>query len=97
MTVNAGDLMELTQDNLPASSILVFIVGFVSEEVQDDNTFKNIKIITTEFIAYTALSRYSSWDNVQIVALDRATFKTDPDVVKEYERLELVAASPLPI
>ncbi len=47
--------------------------------------------------AYTALSRCPSWDNVQIAALDRAAFKTDPDVIKEYERLELVAASPLPI
>ena len=45
--------------------------------------------------AYTALSRCPSWDNVQIAALDRAAFKTDPDVIKEYEHLELVAASPL--
>ena len=47
--------------------------------------------------AYTALSRCPNWDNVQIAALDREAFKTDPDMIKEYKRLELVAASPLPI
>ena len=47
--------------------------------------------------AYTALSRCPNWDNVQIAALDRSAFKTDPDMIKEYERLELIAASPLPI
>ena len=47
--------------------------------------------------AYTALSRCPNWDNIQIAALDKAAFKTDPDVIKEYERLELMAARPLPI
>src|SRR6266496_2113284 len=50
MTANAGDLTELTKDNLPASSISVFIIGFVLEEVQDNNTFKSIKVVATEFI-----------------------------------------------
>jgi len=39
-----------TQDNLPINFISVFVAGFVTEEVQNDNIFKNIKIITTEFI-----------------------------------------------
>jgi ATP-dependent exoDNAse (exonuclease V) alpha subunit len=47
--------------------------------------------------AYTALSRCSNWNHVQIAALEKEAFKTDPDMIKEYERLELVAASPLPI
>ncbi len=47
--------------------------------------------------AYTALSRCPNWNNVQIAALDRSAFKTDPGMIKEYERLELIAASPLPI
>ena len=47
--------------------------------------------------AYTALSRCSNWDHVQIAALHKDAFKTDPDVIKEYERLESMAASPLPI
>ena len=45
----------------------------------------------------TIHNRDTSWDHVQIAALDRATFKTDPDVIGEYERLEALAASPLPI
>ena len=36
-----------------------------------------------------------NWDNIQIAALDRAAFKTDPDVIREYERLELAALRPL--
>ena len=31
------------------------------------------------------------------LALDRAAFKTDPDAIREYERLELFAARGLPI
>src|ERR1043165_963480 len=50
MTANAGDLMELNQDNLPASSITVIITGFITEDTQNDNTFKSIKVITNEFI-----------------------------------------------
>ena len=50
MIANAGDLMELNQDNLPASSITVFITGFIVEEIQNDNKFKSIKIVTNEFV-----------------------------------------------
>ena len=50
MTANAGDLMELNQSSLSASSISVFIVEFVIREVQGDNMFKSIKVITTEYI-----------------------------------------------
>jgi hypothetical protein len=56
----------------------------------DDQIFSNGQ-------AYTALSRCTNWDNIQIASLSRSAFKTDPDVIKEYERLELLAASPLPI
>src|SRR6266498_3983613 len=44
-----------------------------------------------------ALSRCPKWENIQIASLDKAAFMTNPDVVREYERLEIVAASPLPI
>jgi|SRR6266542_3031841 len=50
MIANAGDLMELNQNNLPASSITVFIMRFITEEIQNDNKFKSIKIITNKFI-----------------------------------------------
>jgi uncharacterized membrane protein len=36
--------------NLPINFISVFVAGFVTEEVQNYNIFKNIKIVTTEFI-----------------------------------------------
>src|SRR6266542_3274377 len=50
MTANAGDLLTgLDHNNLPASSISVFISGIVAEEIQSDNMFKYIKIVTTEF------------------------------------------------
>src|SRR6266540_4780120 len=50
MIANAGNLMELNQDNLPASSITVFIIGFVIKEIQNDNKLKSIKVITNKFI-----------------------------------------------
>ena len=51
MTANSGDLFtELTRDSLPASSMSVFITGFVStEEVQTNKLFKYIKVIVNEF------------------------------------------------
>ncbi|CAB4443777.1 unnamed protein product [Rhizophagus irregularis] len=50
ITANAGDLIEISKDNLPTSSVSVFITGFVVDQVQnDDNIFKSIKIITSEF------------------------------------------------
>src|SRR5688572_19836334 len=47
--------------------------------------------------AYVALSRCSSWDNIQIATLDKTAFKTDPEMIEEYNRLERIATSPLPI
>lgn len=52
MTANAADhLTEITKDDLPASSISVFIIGFVAEQVQnDDDIFKSMKVVTSEFV-----------------------------------------------
>jgi len=52
MTVNAGDLIDIIPEKLPISSISVFVTGFAAESVQDDNDelFKSIRIIVTEFI-----------------------------------------------
>jgi len=47
--------------------------------------------------AYVALSRYPNWSNVYISALKLSTFITDPLMIKEYERLEQIAATPLPL
>ena len=43
--------MKLNWDNLPISSISVFLTGFVTEQVQNDHNvlFKSIKITVTEF------------------------------------------------
>ena len=58
MIANAGDLTEITKDNLPASSISVFITGFVVDQAQnDDNIFKSIKIVTTEFVGGSNLGK----------------------------------------
>ena len=41
----------LTKDNLPVSSISVFLIGYVTEQVQDDdNLFKSIKLTVSEFV-----------------------------------------------
>lgn len=50
MIANSGDLIEIAKENLPISSISVFITGFIAEQVQSDNMFKSIKIAVTEFI-----------------------------------------------
>jgi ATP-dependent exoDNAse (exonuclease V) alpha subunit len=47
--------------------------------------------------AYTALSRCPSWEHVQIMALDKSAFMVDQDVISEYNRLEIMANTPLPI
>ncbi len=47
--------------------------------------------------AYTALSRCPSWDHVQIMALNRDAFMVDQEMISEYNRLEILATSPLPI
>ena len=47
---NAGDHLDLMKDNLPVSSISVFL-GYVTEQVQDDdNLFKSIKLTISEFV-----------------------------------------------
>jgi hypothetical protein len=51
MTANAGDLLNLPKDNLPVSSISVFVTGFVKEQVKIENDlFKYIKITVNEFV-----------------------------------------------
>ena len=47
--------------------------------------------------AYTAISRCSKWENVQIMNLDKNSFIVDPNVVNEYSRLKKLASQPLPI
>ncbi len=49
--------MKLNQDNLPTSSITVFIIEFVMKEIQNNNKFKSIKIITNEFIGKGGIGR----------------------------------------
>ncbi|CAG8769672.1 12969_t:CDS:1, partial [Funneliformis caledonium] len=51
IVVNAGDLIDMNQENLPISSISTFVTGFATEPVQsDDELFKSIKILVTKFI-----------------------------------------------
>jgi len=45
--------------------------------------------------AYTAISRCSTWDNVDISHLDRSAFMVDPEVILEYQRLEASTIRPL--
>ena len=47
--------------------------------------------------AYVALSRCPNWSDVYISALKPSAFITDPLMIKEYERLEQIAATPLPL
>ena len=43
--------MNLTQENLPPSSISVFLTCFAAEKVQNENNlFKFIKLAVTEFV-----------------------------------------------
>ncbi|GES95496.1 AAA family ATPase [Rhizophagus clarus] len=41
--------------------------------------------------AYVALSRCSSWNNIEISRLDRLAFMVDQDVVMEYQRLTTIS------
>jgi hypothetical protein len=47
--------------------------------------------------AYTAISRCPKWDHIQIMNLNKNAFIVDPNVVREYSRLEQIASQPLPI
>jgi ATP-dependent DNA helicase PIF1 len=40
--------------------------------------------------AYTAISRCSKWNQIQITNLNRSSFMVDPDVIKEYDRLKQI-------
>ena len=43
--------------------------------------------------AYVALSRCPKWKHVQIISLHRDAFKTDPEVTKEYQRLQHISTN----
>ena len=45
--------------------------------------------------AYVALSRSSTWNDVEISHLDISAFMTDPDVVLEYQRLATISEADL--
>jgi len=47
--------------------------------------------------AYVALSRCPSWDHVYISSLHRDAFIVDPEVIQEYDHLQQIAMTPLPI
>ncbi|PKK62649.1 hypothetical protein RhiirC2_855528 [Rhizophagus irregularis] len=48
---DAGDHLNLTKDNLPISSISVFLIGYVIRQVQDnDDLFKSIKLNVNEIV-----------------------------------------------
>ncbi|PKY43256.1 hypothetical protein RhiirA4_457208 [Rhizophagus irregularis] len=47
--------------------------------------------------ANTAISRYSKWDYIQIMNLNRSSFMIDPNVIKEYVCLKQIALQLLPI
>jgi hypothetical protein len=47
--------------------------------------------------AYTAISRCPKWDCIQIMNLNRNSFIVDPNVIREYSRLEQLASQPLPV
>jgi len=46
--------------------------------------------------AYVAISRCPTWDNLNIASLHRDAFITDPNVIKEYSRLQKLAKQHLP-
>lgn len=47
--------------------------------------------------AYVALSRCSDWSKVHIASLHPSAFIVDKSMLEEYERLEQIAAKPLPL
>ena len=47
--------------------------------------------------AYTALSRSTDWSKVHIASFHPSAFIADTSMVKEYERLQEKAATPLPL
>ncbi|GES75098.1 Pif1-like helicase domain-containing protein [Rhizophagus clarus] len=53
--------------------------------------------IFAEGQAYVAISRCSNWSKVHIASLNPGAFITDQLMIKEYERLEKMASTPLPL
>ena len=47
--------------------------------------------------AYVALSRCSNWSKVHFASLYSSAFIVDKSMLEEYERLEKIAADPLPL
>jgi len=46
---------------------------------------------------YVALNRCSNWSNIHISSLNSSVFIVDQSMIKEYERLEQIASTPLPL
>ena len=44
--------------------------------------------------AYVAISRCSSWENINIITLHRDAFITDKRIIEEYQRLQLLVEQP---
>ena len=47
--------------------------------------------------AYVALSRCPTWDQIKIQSFHKDAFITDPEVIREYDRLEQLTLNVLPI
>jgi len=63
-------------------------------------TLPNVTLILDDKIfsagqAYVAISRCSSWENLNIIALHKDAFITDRSVIEEYRRLQLLAEQSL--
>ena len=46
---------------------------------------------------YVALSKCPNWSNVHISSLNSSAFIVDQSIIKEYERLEQIASTSLPL
>ncbi|RIA89446.1 hypothetical protein C1645_694349, partial [Glomus cerebriforme] len=46
---------------------------------------------------YVAISRCNNWNNVKIKSLSMDAFAVDKSMIKEYERLEAIAFTSLPL
>lgn len=83
MTANAGDHLDLTKDNLPVSSISVFLIGYVTEQVQDDdNLFKSIKLTVSEFVG--------DWSMVNKFFVKCIYLKVDERIDNKVKKLEKI-------
>jgi ATP-dependent exoDNAse (exonuclease V) alpha subunit len=70
-------------------------------KTQRFNSTRNFCIFgSTDFSAgqaYVTLSRCSNWSNVHIASFHPSAFITDKSMIKDYERLEQKASTPLPL